>query len=184
MLKKLRIWIYENWFRAIASLLISFLIWKNILFVFPLALLISWQFTGSPLQSLFYTFIFLIPVFVFNNYFPLAFIFIFLLSFLFFRKNPFSSWLILLASLFINFYFYQLEILNLTWLILIVVFTITFFVYTFLNKNIFESLIYALIFFELIFLFQFLPFSFYFRTLTFLFLLVLILKIDIIKLWI
>ncbi len=184
MLKKFRILIYENWLSFIYSLIITFLIFKNIFIVFPLSFLFLWQIRGSFSQAIFYSFIFLPIVFIFKNNLPSFFVFLvflFILTFLFMKKKFFSDWLIFFFSLFSLFFLNQLNKIDLVPTILISVLISFIFAIFFLQKELLITFIYPIIFLEIIFLFQFLPFGFYLRTVIILIILFLILKFDIIK---
>lgn len=187
MLARLKILIYENWFNFLSSFLISFLIYKNILLVFPLSFLFTWQIVGSLSKSIFFSFIFLPTFLVFKNNFSLSLLIIillFFLTFLFFKKKMIMVWLIFLFTIFLFFYLNYLNKINIFLLIIFSVFTLLFFSLFLLNQDFFSSLIFALITFEAMFLLTFLPFNFYFRCLVTISFLFLILKFDIIKKWI
>ncbi len=187
MLGKLKILIYENWFSFLSSALISFLIYQNIFFVFPLALLFCWQILGNFSKSIFFSFLFLPTALAFKNNFSYPFIivlFLFFLSFGFLKKKQFVFWLIFILIFLSLFYLNYLEKLNLFLLFVLAIINLGSFSIFFLNQDLFTTLVASLIFFEILFLSQFLPFHFYFRAIILIFVLFLITKFGIIKKWI
>lgn len=183
MLVKLKTLIYENWFSFLSSLLISFLIYKNIFLVLPLALILSWHIFGSFLKAFFFSFVFLPSVLVFKNNFSFNIYFlIFIFIFFFLKKRSFFIWLSLFLIISIFFYLNFLNNLDISFTIIFSILTILFFNIVFLNRDLLSSLIYSLIFFELFFLLLFLPIGFYGRILIVIISLFLILKFDIINL--
>lgn len=180
MLKRLKIWIYENYFPLILSLTISFFFWQNLPSLsFLLGFLFSWYLWGHLGQGIFLGFIFLPLIYFFINSTNLSLNFwippFFLL--LFFILKKFKNLEIFLFALIAVFVFF-LSKNTLFYLFLpLSAFFLNLF---FIKRDIFKSLVYSLIFFEIVFIFQFLPITFL-KQLIFLPILVLLLKYDIIK---
>ncbi|GIW67484.1 MAG: hypothetical protein KatS3mg096_352 [Candidatus Parcubacteria bacterium] len=184
MLRKLRILIYENWFAFVFSILITFLFFKNIYLASFLYFLVLTYFLGSLPQSLFFSFVFLPLIFIFNQQISLPLIstlILFLLIFGSFKKTKFLPWLIVILITLFLFYFNFLEKINLPLTIFLFVLITFYFSLVFLRLDVFTALISALILLEASFLLQFLPASFFVRIFIILLFLLLLLKFDIIK---
>ena len=184
MLHKLKIWIYENWFILILSLLIFLFFGKNIFISALMYFLILFQTRGSFFQSFFLSFIFLPLIYLLKNYLSLSlYLFLPLIFVVFYslKKITYLNWLIFLISLASIFYFNFLGKISLVFYLIITCVLIIYFSLFFMNNNFLISLAYGLIFFQLLFLVEFLPWGVFTRIIFLILLVFILLRYDIIK---
>jgi hypothetical protein len=184
MLHKLKIWIYENWFILIFSLLIFLFFGKNIFISALMYFLILFQTRGSFFQSFFLSFIFLPLIYLLKNYLSLSlYLFLPLVFIVFYslKKITYLNWLIFLISLASIFYFNFLGKISLVFYLIITCVLIIYFSLFFVNNNFLISLAYGLIFFQLLFLVEFLPWGVFTRIIFLILLVFILLRYDIIK---
>jgi len=184
MLKKFKIWTYENWFYFLFSFLVSFFFLKNIYLALFLYFLILIYSRGSFFQALFFTLFFLVLAFIFSQQFSLHLIFyplLFLLIFFSLKKNKIIPWLVFFLINFFLLYFYFSGKLDISLTIFFFVFIVFYFSMIFLQYDLFKSLVFSLLSLEISFLLQFLPTSFFSRLALLFLLLFFSLKFDIIE---
>lgn len=181
MLKKLKILIYENYFPFLLSSIIIFLFWRKFpMLSFLIGFLSLWYLWGNLGKSIFFNFIFLPLIYSALNSLNLNqnFLLFLLFLFLFFSIKKIENlyWLIFFLIPFLIFLFHQ-KILFL----LLLPLSFLFFSLFFLKRNLFSSLIYALFFLELAFIFYFFPLRGFFQGLIFAILFLFAFKYGIIK---
>lgn len=193
MLRRLKIWIFNNWFIAFSAALLSFMFYRNNVFLFFLALLIFWYKLGFFFKAFYFSFIFL-PSLFFLKHFDLQILYfissnslnniltavLFLMIIFYLQKKEFINLLVYFCSLLTALLFYHFNIFGLVGFLYFGVLISVLFARFFLNYSLINSLILGLITFEVIFVYSFLPFNFLTRNVILLFFLLIMLKFNII----
>ncbi|BCX15274.1 MAG: hypothetical protein KatS3mg097_166 [Candidatus Parcubacteria bacterium] len=193
MLRKLKIWIFNNWFIIFSAALVSFMFYRNNIFLFFIALFIFWYKLGFFFKAFYFAFIFLPALFFlkhidsqilyvvsksFLNNILTAILFLIIIFYL--QKKEFVNLLIYFCSLLTALLLYHLNIFGLVGFLYFSVFISILFARFFLNYSLLNSLILGLIIFEGIFIYSFLPFNFLTRNAILLLFLLIMLKFNIV----